>query len=346
MNLPREPIRGAAAWLGSDFRSKADFTLAFTPEQLAEIDQAVRACSARGLNLSTVSRADFPLPHTAPLLAQTFDELKQGRGIVILRGIDPARYTLEQLEMIYWGLGTYLGEGVSQSVLGDRLGHVKDTTATDPHARAYRNKQELTPHTDRADIVGLMCVRSARSGGVSLATSSLAVHNELAARYPQYLQPLHDGFFYHRRGEQAPGEAPVTAHRIPVYAWLDQQLSCHYVRSYIESAPKDGAPPLTELQRQALDTLERLTYELAFQFVLDPGEIYLINNYTVLHARTAFEDHAEPERKRLLLRLWLNAPGFRALPDSMAGMRAGIAAQQGKLPSYAGFATASRRVAA
>ncbi len=245
--------------------------------------------------------------------------------------------------MIYWGLGTYLGNGLSQSVMGDRLGHVKDTTATDPHARAYRNKQELTPHTDSADMVGLMCIRPALEGGVSVATSAIAVHNEMAKRFPQFLEPLHEGFFYHRRGEQEPGEPPVTAFRIPVFAWEGDQLSCHYVRSYIDSASKDGAPPLTQLQSDALDCLERLTYELAINFSLDPGEIYLINNFTVLHARTAFQNDPDPVKARLLLRLWLNSDGWRTLTPPLVWTRRGIRAQPGKIPSYEGFASSSRK---
>lgn len=342
MNIPREQIEDRAVWRGSDFHSKADFTLNFSADQLGEIDNAVRSCSARGITLQTVSKDDFRLPQTSALLQRSFDELKQGKGILILRGIDPSLYTEVELEMIYWGLGTYLGTGMSQSVMGDRLGHVKDTTATDPHARAYRNKQELTPHTDSADLVGLMCVRPAIKGGVSVATSAIAVHNEIARHFPQYLEPLHEGFFYHRRGEQEPGEPPVTPFRIPVFSWIDGQLSCHYVRSYIESASKDGAPPLTQLQKDALDCLERLTYELAFNFTLDPGEIYLINNYTVLHARTGFENGPDPKQARLLLRLWLNSEGWRALPPEIEWTRKGIRAQDGKMPSFAGFASASR----
>lgn len=343
MEILREQVKDAAAWRGSDIKSKSELTLNFSQEQLDELDASVRACSRSGVTLATLRKEDFALPKTEPLLRKAYDILKDGRGILILRGLNPANYTQSELEMIYWGIGIYLGEGVSQSVLGDRLGHVKDTTATDPHARAYRNKQELTPHTDSADIVGLLCVRPAKTGGVSIATSALAVHNELVARHLEYLEPLHKGFYYHRRGEQATGEPPVTPHRIPVYSWVEGKLSCHYVRSYIESASKDGAPALTDLERKALDELERLTYELAFSFVLEPGEIYLINNYTILHARTAFEDYAEPEKGRLLMRLWLNSEGWRPLSEAMAKTGKGIAAQEGRLPSYAGFASPSRR---
>jgi hypothetical protein len=336
MSILCETLRDPEAWNGRDFSSKGDVTVWLQPEHLTEIDEAVREALSRGRTLATMERGDFALPRTASLLAEIGETLKSGRGIVVLRGINIARYSQAELELIYWGLGTHWGEGISQSVMGDRLGHVRDFTQTDPNARAYRNKQELTPHTDLADIVGLMCLKTARSGGVSIATSALAVHNELVRRAPQYLAPLHEGFFYHRRGEQGPGQASVTPHRIPVFSWHAGQLSCRYVRSYIETAAKEGHVELTTLQRDALDELERLTYELAFEFSLEPGDIYLINNYTVLHARTAFEDWPEPERKRHLLRLWLVSPGFRSLAPGVAEGRHGVAAQAGKTPSYAG----------
>lgn len=335
MPLLTETLNDPAVWRGSDFRSKSDITLQFTDEQLSELNAALRHAHAHGATLDTLSRDGFPLPRTAPLLEGVFQTLKSGRGIVIVRGIDVTKYSQDDLEMLYWGLGTHLGDGVSQSVLGDRLGHVKDFTQSDPHARAYRNKQELTPHTDLADVVGLMCLKTARAGGVSIATSALAVHNELLKRHPEFVEPLHEGFFYHRRGEQLAGESSITPYRVPVFSWVDGQLSCRYVRSYIETAARESTP-LTTLQTDALNCLERLTYELAFEFTLEPGEIYLINNYTVLHARTAFDDWPELERKRHLLRLWLTVSGWRALGEGIAKGRQGIDAQAGKKPSYAG----------
>ncbi|WP_322101904.1 TauD/TfdA family dioxygenase [Paraburkholderia sp. J41] len=334
MNILRDTIDHPAAWRGADIQSKDDITVRFEPKHLQEIDVAVRAASQAGHTLDTLQNAHFPLDATAALLAQVRETLRDGAGIVVLSGIDVQRYTQAEIEMIYWGLGTYLGTGVSQSVLGDRLGHVKDFTRTDPHARAYRNNQELTPHTDQSDIVGLMCLRTARSGGMSIATSAIAVHNALVERFPEYLEPLHLGFHYHRRGEQLPGEDPVTPYRVPVFSWHDGHLSCRYVRSYIETAARESGGPLSKLETEALNCLERLTYELAFGFSLAPGDIYLINNYTVLHARTAFENWPEPERSRHLLRLWLVADGWRPLDPRLDAARHGISAQPGKTPSF------------
>lgn len=339
-------ISGRTVWSGADFPTKADFTTVFTPAQLQELDALVRHLHAANLSVETLDRRDAALPLTEPLLSGLREELKSGRGLVLLRGLDAFRHGKDDMGLIFWAMGTHLGRGVSQSVMGDRLGHVRDMTRTDPHARAYRNRDELTPHTDSSDIVGLCCLRDAKAGGESIITSIAAVHNELRASHPEYLEVLYRGFRYHRRGEQPPGLEPITPHRIPVFSCVDGQLSCRYLRSHIEAAARELGEPLTALERAALDCLEKLTLDLAVRFTMEPGEIYFINNYTVLHARTGFTDYEEEDRRRHLLRLWLYAPDWRALdpnlemyPDSEG--RGGVTPQPGKTPSYAGWTQAA-----
>ena len=131
----------------------------------------------------------------------------------MLRRLPIEDYSKDEIGMIFWGIGTYLGGGLSQSVLGDRLGHVKDLSREDPLARAYRNKQELSPHTDSCDLVGLACLRNAESDGVSRLTSALTVHNVMLEEYPEALDRLYRGYVFHRRGEEKPGDLPHTPYR-------------------------------------------------------------------------------------------------------------------------------------
>jgi Taurine catabolism dioxygenase TauD, TfdA family len=218
----------------------------------------------------------------------------------------------DDLGLIFWGLGTQLGRGLSQSVMGDRLGHVKDFSREDPGARAYRNKQELSPHTDSADVVGLLCLRNAQaSGGVSRLTSAISVHNVLLTEHPEVLSALYRGYVRHRRGEEQLGELPYTPYRIPVYSNVEGKVSARYVRSYLEAGEAAAGRPMGPAERAVLDTFEAVTKrpELMLEFTLQPGDAYFINNYTILHARTAFDDGDAPEdARRHLLRLWLDAP--------------------------------------
>jgi len=220
-------------------------------------------------------------------------------------------------------------------VLGDRLGHVKDFSREDPLARAYRNKQELSPHTDSADLVGLACLRSAKSGGVSRLTSALTVHNVMLKECPEYLERLYRGYVFHRRGEEKPGDLPHTPYRVPVYSNTEGKVSARYVRTYVEAGEAAAGRPMGEAELAVLDRFEEVTKraELMLEFTLQPGEMYFINNYTVLHARTAFDDgDAEDDQRRHLLRLWLEVAGMRPVHPYIR--RNGIEAVPGRTPSY------------
>ena len=227
-----------------------------------------------------------------------------------------------------------LGRGLSQSVLGDRLGHVKDFSREDPLARTYRNKQELSPHTDSCDLVGLACLRDAKLGGVSRLTSALTVHNVMLEEYLEALERLYCGYVFHRRGEEKPGDLPYTPYRVPIYSNTEEKVSARYVRTYVEAGEAAAGRPMGEAELAVLDRFEEVTKrpELMLEFTLQPGEMYFINNYTILHARTAFEDFEEQDRRRHLLRLWLEVRQMRPVHPHIQSR--GIEAVPGRTPSY------------
>jgi len=331
----RAPIAHSSAWKVSDFTTPADYTIELDATQLSDIDRAVRQIKAAGLSLDDLQREHFEVPSLRPVIDEIRYQIEDGRGFVVLRRLPVEDYSKDEIGMIFWGIGTHLGRGLSQSVLGDRLGHVKDFSREDPLARAYRNKQELSPHTDSADLVGLACLRSAKSGGVSRLTSALTVHNVMLKECPEYLERLYRGYVFHRRGEEKPSELPHTPYRVPVYSNTEGKVSARYVRTYVEAGEAAAGRPMGEAELAVLDRFEEVTKraELMLEFTLQPGEMYLINNYTVLHARTAFDDgDAEADQRRHLLRLWLEVPGMRPVHPYIR--RNGIEAVPGRTPSY------------
>src|SRR5215510_14682531 len=310
----RRPIDHPSAWKPADFASPADYTIELTASQLRDVEHAIARVKAAGLGLDELGREHFGLPSLRPVIDEIRRQIAKGRGFVVVRRLPVEAYSKDDLGMIFWGIGTHLGHGLSQSVLGDRLGHVKDFSREDPLARAYRNKQELSPHTDSADLVGLACLRSAKSGGVSRLTSALTVHNVMLKECPEYLERLYRGYVFHRRGEEKPSELPHTPYRVPVYSNTERKVSARYLRTYVEAGEAAAGRPMGEAELAVLDRFEEVTKraELMLEFTLQPGEMYLINNYTVLHARTAFDDgDAEDDQRRHLLRLWLEVPGMR-----------------------------------
>ena len=329
------PIDHPSAWKVADFKTPADYTIDLTATQVGDIGLAMRQIKAAGLGLDDLRREHFEVPSLRPVIDEIRRQIEDGRGFVVVRRLPVEDHSKDEIGLIFWGIGTYLGRGLSQSVLGDRLGHVKDFSREDPLARAYRNKQELSPHTDRAELVGLACLRNAKSGGVSRLTSALTVHNVMLAEYPEALERLYRGYVFHRRGEEKPGDLPYTPYRVPVYSNTDSKVSARYVRTYAEAGEPAAGRPMGEAELAVLDRFEEVTKrpELMLEFTLQPGEMYFINNYTILHARTAFDDgDAEDDRRRHLLRLWLEVPGMRPVhPHIRSG---GIEAVPGRKPSY------------
>ena len=311
----RKPIVGRSAWRPADFASRDAYTVALTSTHLAAFDAALARSRATGRAAEDLGQEDFPLGPIAADVSAWCDEVLPGRGFVVLRGLTRDRYSEEDLATIFWGLGTRLGRAVSQSSMGDRIGHVTDVGGKDRRERAYRNSRELTMHTDRCDVIGMMCLNTAMSGGISGYSSVHTIHNEILATRPALLEPLYAGFRYHRRGEELPGEPPITEDPVPVLSESEGAVSAVYLRAYMEMAAKELGTPLSDAQIAALDYFDEVAArpDIKLEFMLEPGETIFFNNCTMLHNRTAFEDHPDAARKRHLLRLWLMLDGRRPL---------------------------------
>jgi hypothetical protein len=327
-------------WTPADFpNGKKDVAIDIPTAGLPVLEAAARTILASGRPLESFSRSDLPLPGLAEPLEAVSREIDRGRGIMILRGFPVGDRPLAEVEAMFWAVGRHLGDPVSQSVMGDRLGHVTDVTDADPDARAYRANWELNLHTDMSDIVSFLCVRPAAGGGISRFTSAAAVHDAMARRHPDLLDILYRGFPWHRLGEQAVGEAPITEHRVPHFSACQGFLSCRYVRNYIREAAHELGG-LSAKEEEALDVFDDLARnpEFCFEAMLAPGEAVIMNNYTVLHARSAFRDGPDRDRKRLLLRLWMASRTPRPTQPEIeiyaAGRVGGIARREGSVPSF------------
>lgn len=317
---PAQPIEGPSAWYGPELAQREDWVFRFTAADLAEIEAAVQAFAASGLPLARISAATFPLPSLQPRFAQVLEDLLEGRGFVLLRGLHLGDWSPQQVATAYMGIGAHFGIPRSQNAKGHLLGHVKDlgVDVSDPKVRYYQTSRRLDYHTDSVDIVGLLCLKTARSGGESYIASSVTCHNEMLRSHPELLKLLFEPFPTDRRGEVPAGMLPWFD--IPVFHWHAGRLSATYSREYIESAQQNfpQARRLTAQQRAALELLTDLVnsprIQLAMRF--EPGDIQLLHNHQILHSRGEFVNWPEPERHRHLLRLWLCPPQGRPLPEA------------------------------
>ena len=313
------PVTDASAWRGAAIASDPAWISTLTAAEVEDLATALRGVQARGIPTIAITRADFPLPVLAPRLALWLEESRSGRGFFVVRGLPADRFDEAEREAIFWGLGTHLGTAVSQNSHGEMLGHVFDQGRTygSANTRGYQTKARLDFHTDRCDLVGLLCQRRAKEGGLSSVVSTMAVHNEILRTRPDLLPILYRGFHYSER-EAADSPNGVTARRIPVFSRAGGLVSCRFIRNPIETGAQRRGIPLTEAEREALELMSTLSAreDMRLDMMLEPGDMQFCNNYVVSHARTDFADWPDAARARLMVRLWLSLEHRRPLaPD-------------------------------
>ena len=310
--IQRQPIREAAAWtaaaMGSD--PKARLVRRLSATELAAMDEFLSRTRSRAA--WDITAADAPA--LKPIADDVRHALKDGLGMIVLQGIDRSRLSKDECERIFWAIGTFLGDATMQNPKGDRITHVKHDKDV-PAGRGYRSTAELSPHTDAYAILGLMCLERAEQGGVSRASSALALYNEILASRPDLLETLYHGTRYASSDARGTSVGP-TARNVPVFSSVEGKVSCFFSRQNMTEAARQLGGELDPAFARAADHFQALALDPRFmiEFMLDPGEIMFANNYTLLHARTEFEDSERHTRD--LLRLWLNWEGLRpVLPE-------------------------------
>ncbi|KAH0614306.1 uncharacterized protein H6S33_006192 [Morchella sextelata] len=330
-------IHGSTAWSADTLRANPElWTHIWQPAEIQAIDSAATAFLAAGWELTEITKERFPLPPAlTSLLETTRQELLHGRGLILFKGLPVTQWDRRKCAAAYMGLGSYLGHFVSQNGRGHVLGHVKDlgedSTQIDK-VRIYRTNARQYFHADDSDLVGLLCLARALEGGESDVVSAHTVFNVLQRERPDVVETLcQPTWYFDRKGEVSPGQAEWI--RASVFYWWGGRLYSkwdpYYVRSLTRFSSTGLIPPLTPAQLTALDVLENTCRRLSLHMVLDVGDLQVVSNTHVFHARTEYTDHAPPAPRRHLLRLWLATPeseGGWALPfhDSGEAKRGGI----------------------
>ncbi len=339
----REPISGPTAWTAQSIAESTEWIYRFSAAEVAEIDAALRHARSRGCTMATLTREDFPLPTVGRACEAAQRQLEDGVGMQLFRGFPANDYGKDDLRLIYWGLGLYLGTAVSQSMNGDLLGDVRNQNVDmdGPQGRGYTTNRELGHHTDSCDVVALFVLRTAKSGGLSKLASSVSVHNEMLRLRPDLVETLYQPFYWSWQGQEPADSLPYYPQ--PVFTLHDGKFACRYVRTHIVSAQRyPEVPRLTQAQTEAMDLLRELagSERFSFSMMFEPGDLQLLNNHVTLHSRTAFEDYDEPDRRRHLLRMWLSMPNSRDLSPALGNIyrdqrggtvRGGFPSKTGKL---------------
>jgi hypothetical protein len=302
-------LEPAAEWRAADIVDEDAWTVRLDAADHAELEAALRRAQAVSADPLSIGRDDFPLDGLTTKLARAVGELLDGRGFVRISALDVDRYTDDELSLLYWGIGLHMGEPWPQNKHGHVLGDVTDQgkTIDDPTVRGNElGGIALDYHTDGSDLVGLLCLRTARSGGLSCVANAVAIHNEMVRDAPNLAAALYEPLPYDLRGEEADGARPFFM--IPAFTEHGARLFVRFIPAYIYASQRHAdAPRLTVLQKAAISKAIELANDPDFNVYMDlrPGEMQFINNYHVLHGRTAYEDDPARGYKRHLKRLWL-----------------------------------------
>jgi hypothetical protein len=344
--VPTEPVDDPAGWESGKLGVPEGWQVRLTDADRAELDAALAQVHRQAIPILEVTKADFPLPKLGEKLADIRREILDRRGFVLLRGVPVERYSKLDAALAYWGIGAHIGYAVCQNARGEMIGHVVDLGARSsmknplgekastmflhPKHRSYMSNERLSYHTDFADVIGLLCLQRSKTGGQSKIVSSIAIHNEILRRRPDLLKVLYQPYWVDRRGEIPAGCRPY--YPMPIFCMFGGRLTSYYAGGHMKTTAQfKELAPMSEEQREAMFLVDEIANDPAFHLSMEMerGDIQFINNHTVLHSRSAYEDYPEPERKRHLLRLWLVTPAGRPLPHWHyerygAGRRGGI----------------------
>jgi len=331
MDAQLAPIDSPAAWRGDELARSAAWRRTLTSAEIAALERATAEVGT--LPCPGFGPDAFAVPELAGLFTWMVQQLEHGPGVVRLSGVPTNRVTPDNLKRLFWGFCVNLGIPVYQTAAGEVLGEVKDETGTGAaldynsggagpllSARTIaRSTGALRFHTDKCDLLCLLCATNAIEGGVSKIVSSVAIHNEIARRRPDLLRVLYEPY-WRRRPLDEEGARADSVFPMAVFARAaDGAFTSQYSRTYINQAQEiPGVPPLTQAQTDAMDLLHEIGEEICLQAPFETGDMQFLTQHVTYHGRTAFTDDPAQGARRVLLRIWLSTPFSRALPDGHA----------------------------
>lgn len=302
-------VEGPRAWRGATI-AESDWLIPMPVACLDEIAAAHERLRIDPLPMLLLDPREFELAACRTLMAEARRRLDEGCGVIVLDRLPIESYDEEQIRAAFWLLGALLGRPVSQSTSGEILVDVRDTGIKKAiGVRGFRTNVGQPAHIDNSfnacppDYVSLLSLRKAEQGGVSKFVSFYTVHNELMRRYPRLLERLYRGFYQDRQGDFHPGEPQTVFY--PVFEY-NGDLRVRYTHFTIQAGYETANVPFDGGTREAFEAMSDIVDdpELYCSFVIEPGQLQVVNNRAFGHGRSEYRDPEDETQRRHLLRLW------------------------------------------
>ena len=320
MSIIGTQIQTPAAWKGPEINWKEQGLHVLTSEEIQEIDRALENLKSLGkVDFPDINPTNFPLDKVGQLMSSLPKRLQEGCGFLMLRGLPRERYSDDDMALVYFGLSSYVGKTLTQSYLGDLIGHVVNVSDFEPKSRGYRKGGGQLMHTDSCDIIGLMCLRTALSGGESRISSAVTVHNYMAKYHPESLKVLQEGLYLKRTDEDGRHATRTFSEgKIKFFNESNGEFISYLPTGYARLCEKSGQRPYTQAESDALYTVRKVAAmpEHYLDMGFADGDIQFLNNRTMVHGRTDYEDAQELHKRRHLLRMWIRTDKWQKMPES------------------------------
>lgn len=309
------PVADRSVWTGADLTRDSTWRFTLTDDHRRDLARALADVEARGLVVAELTVESFPLPTLVAALRAIGNELRNGRGFAFVSGFPIDGYDFGQIELMYYGLCMHLGTGMTQNSDASLIHYVTDGALKPNQGKRGVGVPVASPlHVDLSDVASLLCIRQAPDEPPSWVGSSTQLFNTVLSRRPDALPRLEAGFAWDRMGEEYDGETPASTYLVPVFSDADGRVSCRYNRYWMALAAKRNGG-FSAPDHELLDDLDVWAHGDRFEFDFRPGDVQFVNNYTVMHGRAAHAPVPEEERKRILMRIWLDLDDIGPFSD-------------------------------
>ncbi|KAI9026628.1 hypothetical protein CLU79DRAFT_885882 [Phycomyces nitens] len=315
-----ERLSGPSVWDGKYLENHPEeWIYQLTQEDIKDIDNGLKHFNSLNLPLIDIKEENFPLGNFTKVIKKQQEDFFKGIGFGLLRGFPITKYDRKDQSAIFMGIGSYIGTRKPQNAKGHVLGHVKDLTSgsttksvydvNDPTTRIYATRKAQPFHVDGTDVVALLCLSEGSSGGLSSVISSHTLYNRLSELRPDIVELLKQAWLWDKKGEHGPNEDPYLA--APPIVFHKDRLFTFWGPHFYETVTRFPGVTVEAEKFEAMKYIQDLCEREALHMKLEVGDIQFVQNYQLLHARTAYTD--APGQTRHLLRLWLmiNDPKIR-----------------------------------
>lgn len=311
------PITGREAWTRRDVND-GDYKVMLSAKAQSELLNAAKTLRQQPVPLLALRSDSVDLPACRVAMEEVRAILTGGTRFALLQGLPIGQLSLDEAKSLYWILSSMLARPVAQKLDGTMIYDVHDTglkALPGSGIRPDKTNIDLQFHNDNSynfmmpEIVGLLCVRPALSGGMSRVMSFATAHNALRERHRDVLPRLYEPFWFDRQREFHPGE-PATF-SAPLFIRDGERLRARMSLHQIRGGYALQGGKMDNETTAAVEAISDVFADesLQFQFRLQAGDIQYVANREVGHSRTEFRDHDEPDRRRLLIRVWLRDQG-------------------------------------